>query len=76
MTAEIAFDQELQRAWVARNGYVPATISETQITFDASDEPLLHFTIDRISGRITVTGKYEVLCSGQCKIADATHRAF
>jgi hypothetical protein len=77
-TVEVAFDQELQRAWLAGNGYVPAAISETQIAFDIDTTPTvhLHFIIDRTAGRITVTGKYDVLYSGQCKVADVSHRAF
>jgi hypothetical protein len=77
-TVEVAFDQELQRAWFAGNGYVAAAISETQIAFDLDDGPNihLHFIIDRTSGRITLTGKNDILYSGQCKIADAAHRAF
>jgi hypothetical protein len=76
-TVEVAFDQESQRVWVAANGYVPAAISETRIAFDMDGGPniRIHFTIDRTSGRLTITGNYGVLYNGQCKIADAAHRA-
>jgi hypothetical protein len=62
---------------VAANGYVPAAISETRIAFDMDGGPniRIHFTIDRTSGRLTITGNYGVLYNGQCKIADAAHRA-
>jgi hypothetical protein len=76
-TAEVDFDQETQRVWVAQNGYVPAAISDTQITFvigEPSATPI-HFTIDRTSGLITVSGKYSVLFNGTCKVADPAHRA-
>jgi hypothetical protein len=77
-TVEVAFDQATQRAEVAGNGYVPAVISDTQISFvlGVQTTAAIYFTIDRTTGIITVKGKYEVLFNGKCAIADPTHRAF
>ncbi|HYB65831.1 MAG TPA: hypothetical protein VEC59_11290 [Steroidobacteraceae bacterium] len=77
-TMEVVFSQSQQKAQVGST-VVRANISDTQILFDLpGDDPtvVLHFNIDRLTGRISVAGKYEVLLNGECKLADVSNRRF
>lgn len=76
-TMEIRFSQSVQKA-EAGGHVVDARISDTQILFDVISDPTvtLHFNIDRLTGRISISGKYQVLMNGECKLADAAKRVF
>jgi hypothetical protein len=74
---EIIIDQQMQRAELSGNESLPATISDTQITFAVNRSgSIFQYAIDRPSGFGTITMKDQVLYSGSCKIGDAAHRTF
>jgi hypothetical protein len=75
-TFEILFDQQTQRADLGGNESLPATISDTQISFAVNrGGSIFQYAIDRPSGFGTITIKDQVLYSGTCKIGDPTHRS-
>jgi hypothetical protein len=74
---EIIIDQQMQRAELSGNESLPATISDTQITFAVNrGGSIFQYSIDRPSGFGTITMKDQILYSGSCKIGDAVHRGF
>ena len=73
---EISFDQHEQRAQIGDNPSLPATISDTQISFSVNlSGSILLYSIDRSSGFGTITIRDKVMYSGMCKIADPAHRS-
>ncbi|MGH8143384.1 MAG: hypothetical protein ACREU2_12815 [Steroidobacteraceae bacterium] len=74
-TIAIRFNQTQQRVWLG-NHAVGASITDTEIYFDtATEDPAVtvHFNIKRLTGHITIAGKYgDVLMEGECKGATAT----
>jgi hypothetical protein len=73
-TFDIVFDKQAQRAQLSGNDYLPATISDTQISFAVNlSGSIFQYFIDRKSGFGTITIKDEVMYSGVCKIADSSH---
>ena len=73
---EIIFDQQAQRAELSGNESLPATISDTQISFSVNRSgSIFQYSIDRPSGFGTIRIKDQVLYSGTCKIGDLAHRA-
>ena len=74
---EIIFDQQAQRAELGGNESLPATISDTQISFAVNRSgSIFQYAIDRPTGFGTIRIKDQVLYSGSCKIGDAAHRSF
>jgi hypothetical protein len=72
---EITFDQQMQRAQVSGNYSLPATISDTRISFAVNlSGSIFQYVIDRTSGFGTITIKDEVMYSGLCSSADPAHR--
>lgn len=74
---EIRFSASRQQVEVgAERQTFPAQITDTLITFraDSSAGVSLYFAIHRLTGSISVSGKYDVLQTGQCKLADLSHR--
>jgi hypothetical protein len=76
-TIEVRFSQDQQKVWSGGH-VVDASITDTQILFDVTTGPTvtLHFNIDRLTGRISIAGKYDVLMNGECSLADVSKRAF
>jgi hypothetical protein len=76
-TFEIIFDQQAQRAELGGTESLPATISDTQISFSVNRSgSIFQYSIDRPSGFGTIRVKDQVLYSGTCKIGDPAHRSF
>jgi hypothetical protein len=74
---EIIVDQQTQRAELSGNESLPATISDTQISFAVNrGGSIFLYAIDRPSGFGTIRIKDQILYSGTCKIGDAAHRSF
>jgi hypothetical protein len=74
---EIVFDQQAQRAELSGNESLPATISDTQISFSINRSgSIFQYSIDRPSGYGTISVKNQVLYSGMCKIGDIGLRTF
>jgi len=74
---EIIFDQQAQRAELGGNESLPATISDTQISFSVNRSgSIFQYSIDRPSGFGTIRIKDQVLYSGTCKVGDPAHRSF
>jgi hypothetical protein len=74
-TFEITFDQHEQRAQVNGNPSLPATISDTQISFSVNlSGSIFQYIIDRASGFGTITIRDKVMYSGVCSAADPAHR--
>jgi hypothetical protein len=72
---EITIDQQMQRAQVSGNISLPASISDTRISFAVNlSGSIFQYMIDRTSGFGSVTIKDEVMYSGMCRVADPTHR--
>jgi len=73
---EIIFDQQWQRAEVGGNNSLPATISDTRISFAVNlSGSIFQYEIDRTSGFGTLTIRNEVMYSGMCRISDTpSHR--
>jgi hypothetical protein len=70
---EITIDQQAQRADLGGNESLPATISDTQISFSVNRSgSIFQYSIDRPSGFGTIRIKDQVLYSGTCKIV-ASH---
>jgi hypothetical protein len=73
---EVTIDQQAQRAQISGNYSLPATISETQISFAVNlSGSIFQYVIDRPSGFGTITIKDQVIYSGMCTIADSAHKA-
>jgi hypothetical protein len=73
---EILFDQHEQRAQIGDNPSLPATISDTQISFSVNlSGSILLYSIDRSSGFGTITIRDKVMYSGMCKVADPGNRS-
>jgi hypothetical protein len=69
---DVRFDQQMQRADLGANESLPATISNTQISFAVNRSgSIFLYTIDRLSGFGTITVKDQVAYSGTCKIGAA-----
>jgi len=65
---ELQFDQHEQRAQIGDNPSLPATISDTQISFSVNlSGSILLYSIDRSSGFGTITIRDKVMYSGMCK---------
>lgn len=76
-TFEIIFDQQAQRAELSGKESLPATISDTQISFAVNRSgSIFQYAIDRPTGFGTIRVKDQVLYSGTCKVGDPAHRAF
>lgn len=72
---EISFDQHEQRAQIGDNPSLPATISDSQISFSLNlSGSILLYSIDRSSGFGTITIRDKVMYSGMCKLADPENR--
>ena len=72
---DILFDQHEQRAQIGNNASLPATISDTQISFSVNlSGSILLYSIDRSSGFGTITIRDKVMYSGMCKVADPGNR--
>jgi hypothetical protein len=72
---EVTIDQQAQRAQISGNYSLPATISQTQISFAVNlSGSVFQYVIDRTSGFGTITIKDQVIYSGMCTIADAAHK--
>jgi len=75
-TFEVTIDQQAQRAQISGNYSLPATISQTQISFSVNlSGSVFQYVIDRTSGIGTIAIKDQVLYSGICTIADPGHQA-
>jgi hypothetical protein len=71
-TFDITFDQHDQRAHIAGNESLPATISDTQISFSVNiSGSVFQYVIDRTTGFGTLTISDKVMYSGMCKAAGA-----
>jgi hypothetical protein len=74
-TFALSFDQHEQRAQIGSNASLPATISDSQISFSVNlSGSILLYSIDRSSGFGTITIRDKVMYSGMCKAADAAKR--
>jgi hypothetical protein len=72
---EIIIDQQAQRVDLGGNELLPATISDTQISFAVNRSgSIFQYAIDRPSGFGTIRIKDQVLYSGTCKIGDPAHQ--
>jgi hypothetical protein len=72
----ITIDQQAQRAQIGGNYSLPATISQTQISFSVNlSGSVFQYVIDRTSGLGTIAIKDQVLYSGMCMVADSGHQA-
>jgi hypothetical protein len=75
-TFELLFDQHEQRAQIGDNPSLPATISDTQISFSLNlSGSILLYSIDRSSGFGTITIRDKVMYSGMCKAGDPVGRS-
>jgi hypothetical protein len=64
---DITFDQQMQRAALGSNQSLPATITDTRISFSVNlSGSVYQYLIDRPSGYGTVTIKDDVVYSGTC----------
>jgi hypothetical protein len=73
---DLLFDQHEQRAQIGDNPSLPATISDTQISFSLNlSGSILLYSIDRSSGFGTITIRDKVMYSGMCKVGDPVGRA-
>jgi hypothetical protein len=73
---DITIDQQAQRAQISGNYSLPATISQTQISFSVNlSGSVFQYVIDRTSGLGTIAIKDQVLYSGMCTVADPGHPA-
>jgi hypothetical protein len=64
---DITFDQQMQRAALGGNQSLPATITDTRISFALNlSGSIYQYVIDRPSGYGTVTIKDDVVYSGTC----------
>jgi len=71
---DITIDQQAQRAQISGNYSLPATISQTQISFSVNlSGSVFEYVIDRTSGLGTIAIKDQVLYSGMCTIAGPGH---
>ena len=71
-TFDVSFDQHEQRAQIGDNPSLPATISDTQISFSVNlSGSILLYSIDRSSGFGTITIRDKVMYSGMCRTAGA-----
>jgi hypothetical protein len=67
-TFELRIDQQMQRADLGGNESLPATISDSQISFAVNrGGSIFLYAIDRPSGFGTISIKDQVLYSGTCK---------
>ena len=67
-TFELRIDQQMQRADLGGDESLPATISNTQISFAVNrGGSIFLYAIDRPSGFGTISIKDQVLYSGTCK---------
>jgi hypothetical protein len=67
---DIRFDQQMQRADLGGDESLPATISDTRISFAVNRGGSIYlYDIDRPSGFGTISIKDQVLYSGTCKIS-------
>jgi hypothetical protein len=74
-TFEITFDQQMQRAQLGSNDSLPASISDSRISFAVNlSGSIFQYVIDRTSGFGTLTIRDAVMYSGQCGIVDPPHR--
>jgi hypothetical protein len=74
-TFELSFDQHEQRAQIGDNASLPATISDSQISFSVNlSGSILLYSIDRSSGFGTITIRDKVMYSGMCTGADPGNR--
>jgi hypothetical protein len=75
-TFDITIDQQAQRAQISGNYSLPATISQTQISFSVNlSGSVFQYVIDRTSGLGTIAVKDQILYSGMCTIAEPGHQA-
>ena len=73
-TFDIRFDQQTQRAELGGNESLPATISDTQISFVVNrGGSIFRYAIDRPTGFGTISMKDQVLYSGTCKVNAGDH---
>jgi hypothetical protein len=73
---DITIDQQAQRAQISGNYSLPATISQSQISFSVNlSGSVFQYVIDRTSGLGTIAIKDQVLYSGMCTVADSGHQA-
>lgn len=71
---DITIDQQAQRAQIGGNYSLPATISQTQISFSVNlSGSVFEYVIDRTSGLGTIAVKNQVLYSGMCTVAGPGH---
>jgi hypothetical protein len=72
---DVSFDQHEQRAQIGDNPSLPATISDSQLSFSVNlSGSILLYAIDRSSGFGTITIRDKVMYSGMCRIADPVRR--
>jgi hypothetical protein len=75
-TFQVTIDQQAQRAQISGNYSLPATISQTQISFAVNlSGSIFQYLIDRTSGFGTITIKDQVIYSGMCTLADSAHQS-
>jgi len=75
-TFDVTIDQQAQRAQISGNYSLPATISQTQISFSVNLlGSVFQYLIDRTSGLGTIAIKDQVLYSGTCTTAAPGHQA-
>jgi hypothetical protein len=74
---DVRIDQQMQRADLGGNESLPATISNTQVSFAVNRSgSIFVYSIDRLSGYGTITIKDQVAYSGTCKVgADTPKRS-
>ena len=71
-TFDVRFDQQMQRADLGGNESLPATISNSQVSFAVNrGGSIFLYTIDRLSGFGTISIKDQVVYSGTCKVGAA-----
>ena len=74
-TFEVTIDQQAQRAEISGNYSLPATISQTQISFSLNlSGSVFQYVIDRTSGFVTIAIKDQVIYSGMCTADDSAHQ--
>jgi hypothetical protein len=73
---EITIDPQNQRAQIGDVSSLPATISDTRISFAVNlSGSIFQYDIDRISGFGSITIKDEVMYSGLCQVAAPARRS-
>jgi hypothetical protein len=73
---EVTIDQQAQRAQLSGNYSLPATISQTQISFAVNlSGSIFQYLIDRTSGFGTISIKDQIIYSGMCTLAGQAHQA-